>query len=868
MLASNIGQADGGTVTFQRDHAMPFTPGFNPGGYRLESVDIEFASATSSAFDSNVLAVEIRRGDAHLRVGEFVGRLTNPQGTSFAADRRIRFTAPGGGIDLEPRDGPTDGRTYFLVLDVAGQRDADFAKIRITTSIADDAGGAALVGRARPTTTITESELRTYLNSISDNWGWNAVYTALICLEAPPGLEFDPAHLTWNESQGCGEFEYYGPDGNKIAGNTPQQRRQNALAANAPWQTGMHSTSGASMELPDSAPGPKYKVRLTTQPSETVKVNIHDPNDLIWWGNNGHRTLNRVLVGRDRRASNGRGGAGKPTLTFTPSNWNQWQTVKAKVACTDHFPDAVPLKHVIQGEQGDFDGAKHRVNYGKLDQSWTVWVRVNDETPPVTIEAEGAVSGLPPAGQTIFLEEGATKDFKIRIGERILPNGSSGSVSVHLFAEPVGNVIRATRRDGQPFADGVLHDTMVFTPSSREQWVRLTAVGAGETRLVVSAERDFTWAHETRRHWSPEWPVTVGGICGRTKAVRDAIVGMIPGVSDCANVTRKQLAAITGRLSLQRQNLSSLKVVDFKGLTSLRDLWLYENQLTSLPPGIFDDLAGLVTLDLDDNQITTLRAGIFDHNPMLNTLNMQRNQLQKLPENIFRRNRSLHAFWLAGNPGAPFRPAAPDAGPDQSVATGAEVTLSGAAGAGGPWGDNVRFRWWQVDGPASNKTIGNDVLPGGSKRAATTFTAPAAPTTLHFRLAAEPVVFHIGDHRGIGRGYDWVTITVGGGGQSSPQEDAQPAQAEPACVSDTLLAEAQLAASETYRSPDHVERWSRVLAAFGEENAYSNNPMTIAEAQAQADRGLKRWAPVAPALECLASQQWRTRSKKRKRKSR
>ena len=92
-------------------------------------------------------------------------------------------------------------------------------------------------------------------------------------------------------------------------------------------------------------------------------------------------------------------------------------------------------------------------------------------------------------------------------------------------------------------------------------------------------------------------------------------------------------------------------------------------------------------------------------------------------------------------------------------------------------------------------------------------------------------------------------------GQASPQEDALPAQAEaPSCVSPALLADARLAATETWRSPDHVERWSRVLAAFGEENSYSSNPMTIAEAQAQADRGLKRWAPVAPALECLASQ--------------
>ena len=89
--------------------------------------------------------------------------------------------------------------------------------------------------------------------------------------------------------------------------------------------------------------------------------------------------------------------------------------------------------------------------------------------------------------------------------------------------------------------------------------------------------------------------------------------------------------------------------------------------------------------------------------------------------------------------------------------------------------------------------------------------------------------------------------------QQAERAELETAEAQaPACVSDALLADAQLAATETWRtSPGHVERWSRVLAAFGVDNAYSSNPMTVAEAQAQVDRGLKRWAPVAPALECL-----------------
>ena len=763
-----------------------------------------------------------------------------------------------------------DGRVYFLVLDVAGQRDADFAKIRITTSIADDAGGAADFGIGNG------FNWRTAGDNTSAGWAWAGAQALKIRLNgtvkappAPPGLEFSTTHLTWNESKGCGEFEYYDPSGNKIEkreGESAQQLRERARKVTAPWQTGMHSTPGASMELPASAPGPTYKVRLTTKPSETVKVNIHDPNDLIWWGNNTHRTLNRVLVGRD--------GAGKPTLTFTPSNWNQWQTVKAKVACTDHFPDAVPLKHVIQGEQGDFDGAKRRVNYGELDQSWTVWVRVKEAAPPVEIEAESKVSGLPPAGETITLAEGATRDFKITIGEAMLPIGSSGRVDVHLFAEPVGNVIRATRRDGQPLVDGVLMDTMTFTNSSREQWVRLEAVGAGDTRLVVSAERDFTWAHETRRHWSPEWPVTVtaeyAGICGRTKAVRDAILGMIPGVSNCADVTPEHLAGISGDfqnnfLNLISKGLSSLKAGDFDGLINLKRLRLTRNSLSTLPAGIFDDLTGLLALDLNFNQLTTLRPGVFDRLTKLKYLYLNKNSLAVLPDGVFRNNLALATHRLDGNPGANFTPTA-NAGTDQTVATRAEVTLSSTAT--GPWAENdIAWHWRQVDGPYSDEVVQEGVQRDGQTA---TFTAPATATVMHFRLAAIPKVLvesrpNVSGvtpppppirERGILDGFAWVTITVEGG-QGSPQQ-AERAQAvsaeEPSCVSDALLADAQAATTETWRtSPGHVERWSRVLAAFGVNNAWSSNPMTVAEARAQADRGLKRWAPVAPALECLAA---------------
>ena len=95
-----------------------------------------------------------------------------------------------------------------------------------------------------------------------------------------------------------------------------------------------------------------------------------------------------------------------------------------------------------------------------------------------------------------------------------------------------------------------------------------------------------------------------------------------------------------------------------------------------------------------------------------------------------------------------------------------------------------------------------------------------------------------------------ATLDVGPGSGADAQ--GSDAQAEPSCVSDALLGNVEGYAGETWReSADHVERWSRVLAAFGVSNSYGNNPMTATEAQTLADRGLPRWVPVATALDCL-----------------
>ncbi len=140
-------------------------------------------------------------------------------------------------------------------------------------------------------------------------------------------------------------------------------------------------------------------------------------------------------------------------------------------------------------------------------------------------------------------------------------------------------------------------------------------------------------------------------------------------------------------------------------------------------------------------------------------------------------------------------------------------------------------------------------LPGVTGTTTTIQHGASVPMTLTVTVTPEYVDKN-GDTQQLASLAATATLAVGPDALSvSAQSTDSPT---PACVSEALLADARKAAGETWRtSPGHVERWSRVLASFGVNNAYSSNPMTVAEAQAQVDRGLQRWVPVVTALECL-----------------
>ncbi|MDE0309412.1 MAG: hypothetical protein OXI60_06220 [Acidiferrobacterales bacterium] len=295
---------------------------------------------------------------------------------------------------------------------------------------------------------------------------------ALGIIEPPigevPGLVFDRTHLTWNEADGC--------DGNH---------------------------------------GPSYKVKLRTEPPGEVPVVVQDPNDRF-----GSRTpgaeMNRVFVGNNDGGRNRKG----LWLTFTPGNWNEWQTVKARVACADHYLKPVPLLHTVRAMYPvTRDGTVTNDVYpGATGKSWTVSVDVRENDPPIE------VLDLPPAGGEIAVEEGRHKEFRIRVSKQLIPDGSRKRIGVYVGTWLKG-VASATRRDGQALPAGTYDDNLTFTASKREHVVRLRGHSASytggcttdnggacpspdRTELRVTAI-NLTWGRDGTHSWRLTWPVTV-----------------------------------------------------------------------------------------------------------------------------------------------------------------------------------------------------------------------------------------------------------------------------------------------------------------------------------------------------------------------
>ena len=92
----------------------------------------------------------------------------------------------------------------------------------------------------------------------------------------------------------------------------------------------------------------------------------------------------------------------------------------------------------------------------------------------------------------------------------------------------------------------------------------------------------------------------------------------------------------------------------FRGLSSLKRLYLQGNRLTMFPDHALEGLSSLEVLDFSDNRVSRLPAGIFDGLTVLRILRFQGNQLTALPKGLFIGLNGMRWVWAHDNPGAPF----------------------------------------------------------------------------------------------------------------------------------------------------------------------------------------------------------------------
>ena len=96
-------------------------------------------------------------------------------------------------------------------------------------------------------------------------------------------------------------------------------------------------------------------------------------------------------------------------------------------------------------------------------------------------------------------------------------------------------------------------------------------------------------------------PLPLQGFCDRTQQVRDGILRMIRGVSDCSKVSISSLDRVRGELVLTRKGITALQAGDFQGLSNVKKLRLDQNDLETLPEGVFEGLTALRVVWLHSN---------------------------------------------------------------------------------------------------------------------------------------------------------------------------------------------------------------------------------------------------------------------------
>ena len=299
---------------------------------------------------------------------------------------------------------------------------------------------------------------------------------------------------------------------------------------------------------------------------------------------------------------------------------------------------------------------------GSAESGTLTVTRTTGTTAAVTVDV-GTLPSLPQNHQGYTLVKSADLPLEVITGTNIAPVFTDGTTTTRTVAENtaantnIGTAIAATDAD--------TGDTLTYTLGGTDasSFSIISTSGQLQTKAALDYETQTSYTVTVTvsdgNGGSNSITVTINvtdvtegtidpPLSARTPQVRDAIVAALRGVNSADDVTEARLAEIL-QLDLENKSITSLKIGDFNGLTSLTGLSVRDNQLTTLPADIFDGLTALTTLNLENNKLSTLPVGIFADLTELHYLTLADNQLTTLPAEIFEGPSALWDLWLDGN---------------------------------------------------------------------------------------------------------------------------------------------------------------------------------------------------------------------------
>ena len=343
-LVSNTGQTGTSNLRLTFDRAQAFTTGPNGSGYVLNSIDLVFLELSDAAAFTKITATI--RSDDNGEPGAVLATLTNPSSQTFSSETALTFTAPSGGIDLEP------STTYWFMLELTGTIPYANA-LRGAQSDDEDAGGAPGWSIADMSHFLQDGSWHISTNSL--RLGINgAIKDTFSKPMTGTFVEFEWTEGVVHEALSCTNEERRTSIG---------RARENRQSAGPVGHTITNRVRLGALPASWSLPGDHYK-KVTLFMDGGHNVAEHSRRDGLVDIEDDYPDTERLQQ-----------------FEFTPDNYNEWQTIEYQVYCAGHEHDHWnQFPHYSLHTPGRYHAY---ANAPKLDESEpTVRIKVYDNKLP------------------------------------------------------------------------------------------------------------------------------------------------------------------------------------------------------------------------------------------------------------------------------------------------------------------------------------------------------------------------------------------------------------------------------------------------------------------------------------------------------